>query len=127
MTSGSCPVIPYEKQADPKSNRMCGAACLAMVYRSLGGSAEGEAGTTAQTRKRGRDRRAEKGKTPQGKERRASRRRAEELTQAEIWPLISKPNRFGSPSSSTHLMSRTPGAGASRRWPSRPGIRSRPS
>ena len=28
--------IPYEKQSDPQSNRMCGAACLSMVYRSLG-------------------------------------------------------------------------------------------
>ncbi len=30
------PVIPYEKQADPQTNRMCGAASLSMVYRSLG-------------------------------------------------------------------------------------------
>jgi hypothetical protein len=28
--------IPYEKQSDPQSNRTCGAACLSMVYRSLG-------------------------------------------------------------------------------------------
>jgi hypothetical protein len=28
--------IPYEKQPDPKTNRMCGAACLRMVYRSFG-------------------------------------------------------------------------------------------
>jgi Peptidase C39 family len=28
--------IPYEKQADPQTSRMCGAACLAMVYRSFG-------------------------------------------------------------------------------------------
>src|ERR1700688_4291454 len=28
--------IPYEKQADTKSSRMCGAACLSMVYRSFG-------------------------------------------------------------------------------------------
>jgi hypothetical protein len=28
--------IPYEKQADPANSRMCGAACLSMVYRSLG-------------------------------------------------------------------------------------------
>ncbi len=27
--------IPYEKQSDPQSGRMCGAACLSMVYRSL--------------------------------------------------------------------------------------------
>ena len=29
-------VIPYEKQTDPKISRMCGAACLSMVYRSFG-------------------------------------------------------------------------------------------
>jgi Papain-like cysteine protease AvrRpt2 len=28
--------IPYEKQADAQSNRMCGAASLSMVYRSFG-------------------------------------------------------------------------------------------
>ena len=28
--------IPYERQSDPASNRMCGAAALCMVYRSLG-------------------------------------------------------------------------------------------
>jgi hypothetical protein len=28
-------VIPYERQADPMSNRMCGAAALCMVYRSF--------------------------------------------------------------------------------------------
>jgi len=28
--------IPYEKQSDPQNNRTCGAACLSMVYRSLG-------------------------------------------------------------------------------------------
>jgi hypothetical protein len=28
--------IPYEKQADPQTSRMCGAACLSMVYRSFG-------------------------------------------------------------------------------------------
>jgi len=61
----SAPVmIPYEKQADTKSTRMCGAACLAMVYRSFG----------------------------------------KEVTQEEIWPAISKVNRFGSLASTTHLM-----------------------
>ena len=29
-------MIPYEKQADPQTGRMCGAACLSMVYRSFG-------------------------------------------------------------------------------------------
>jgi len=28
--------IPYEKQTDTKNTRMCGAACLSMVYRSFG-------------------------------------------------------------------------------------------
>jgi hypothetical protein len=28
--------IPYERQSDPQGNRMCGAASLAMVYRSFG-------------------------------------------------------------------------------------------
>jgi hypothetical protein len=28
--------IPYEKQSDLQNNRTCGAACLSMVYRSLG-------------------------------------------------------------------------------------------
>jgi hypothetical protein len=28
--------IPYEKQADPQNSRLCGAASLSMVYRSLG-------------------------------------------------------------------------------------------
>ena len=28
--------IPYEKQTDAENNRMCGAACLRMVYRSFG-------------------------------------------------------------------------------------------
>ncbi|MGA3212636.1 MAG: C39 family peptidase [Terriglobales bacterium] len=28
--------IPFEKQADPETNRTCGAACLSMVYRSFG-------------------------------------------------------------------------------------------
>lgn len=31
--------IPYERQNDPTSNRMCGAAALCMVYRSFGMSA----------------------------------------------------------------------------------------
>jgi hypothetical protein len=30
------PTIPYEQQRDPANVRMCGAACLNMVYRSLG-------------------------------------------------------------------------------------------
>jgi hypothetical protein len=29
-------VIPFEKQSDLRTNRSCGAACLSMVYRSLG-------------------------------------------------------------------------------------------
>jgi len=56
--------IPYEKQSDPQNNRTCGAACLSMVYRSLG----------------------------------------KEVPQAQIWPVIAKPNKFGSIASTTHLM-----------------------
>jgi hypothetical protein len=56
--------IPYEKQENLEATRTCGAACLAMVYRSLGA----------------------------------------ETAQGEVWPAISKPNRFGIVSSITHLM-----------------------
>ena len=28
--------IPYQRQSGPQSSRTCGAACLAMVYRSFG-------------------------------------------------------------------------------------------
>lgn len=56
--------IPYERQSDSAASRMCGAACLAMVYRSFG----------------------------------------IEASQAEIWPAISKENRFGSVASMTYLM-----------------------
>jgi len=34
------PPLAYEKQSDPQSSRMCGAACLSMVYRSLGKPAD---------------------------------------------------------------------------------------
>jgi hypothetical protein len=56
--------IPFESQGDPQIRRGCGAACLAMVYKSFG----------------------------------------KEVPQADIWPLIAKPNRFGSVASTTHLM-----------------------
>lgn len=56
--------IPYEKQSEADGTRSCGAACLSMVYRSLG----------------------------------------KDVPQAEIWPLIAKPNRFGAVSSTTYLM-----------------------
>jgi Peptidase C39 family len=56
--------IPYERQVAMENNRTCGAACLSMVYRSLG----------------------------------------KDVPQAEIWPAISKENRFGSLASTTHLM-----------------------
>jgi hypothetical protein len=99
MTAGTCPVIPYEKQEDPRSNRMCGAACLSMVYRSL---AERGGGDPAP--KRGRDRRTDAPFAPRGKERRAGRRRAEELGQTEIWKQISRPNASGTLSAATHLI-----------------------
>lgn len=56
--------IPYESQAGMGDSRACGAACLSMVYGSLG----------------------------------------RRIPQAEIWPAISKPNRLGQVSSTTHLM-----------------------
>ncbi len=34
--SAAKPVIPYQGQSDPHSNRTCGAACLSMVYQSFG-------------------------------------------------------------------------------------------
>ena len=34
--SPTATTIPYEKQFDPQATRTCGAACLTMVYRSLG-------------------------------------------------------------------------------------------
>lgn len=104
MTTGTCPVIPYVKQDDPRSNRMCGAACLEMVYRSLAATGDGSGGAAPSPRKRGLDRRGTKSRAPGGRERRTGRRRTEELTQAEIWPKISKPNRAGNLSSATHLM-----------------------
>jgi hypothetical protein len=58
--------IPYEKQSDPQASRMCGAACLSMVYRSFG----------------------------------------KDIKQTEIWPVIAKPNQFGSLASTTHLMAK---------------------
>src|SRR5438132_8149937 len=36
MSATEATIIPYEKQFDPKAYRTCGAACLSMVYRSLG-------------------------------------------------------------------------------------------
>jgi Papain-like cysteine protease AvrRpt2 len=60
----STATIPYERQLEPQTNRMCGAACLAMIYRSFGKS----------------------------------------VPQTEIWPRISKQNRFGSLASATYLM-----------------------
>jgi hypothetical protein len=34
--SATAPAVPYEKQFDMQATRTCGAACLSMVYRSLG-------------------------------------------------------------------------------------------
>jgi hypothetical protein len=56
--------IPYERQSDRQSRRMCGAACLTMVYGSFG----------------------------------------KNIPQAQIWPLITEPNEFGSLACTTHLM-----------------------
>src|ERR1700730_17141694 len=62
--SSAATVIPFEKQSEKLTGRACGAACLSMVYRSLGKPVE----------------------------------------QTAIWPAISKENRFGRISSTTHLM-----------------------
>jgi len=66
MNTLEATAIPYERQAEPETNRACGAACLSMVYRSFG----------------------------------------MEVTQDAIWPAIAKETRFGSLSSTTHLMAR---------------------
>src|SRR5579863_1352097 len=66
MSSTVAVSVPFESQSDPQIRRDCGAACLSMVYRSLG-------------------------KT---------------VAPAEIWPAIAKENRFGSVSSTTHLMAK---------------------
>ncbi len=36
MSATATVTIPYESQSDPQTRRDCGAACLSMVYRSLG-------------------------------------------------------------------------------------------
>lgn len=36
MSATESPTIPYERQEDPQTNRLCGAAALSMVYRSFG-------------------------------------------------------------------------------------------
>ncbi len=64
MASALANRITYQKQSTEQSPRTCGAACLSMVYRSLG----------------------------------------LDVSQEEIWPEISKLNRFGSLASTTHLM-----------------------
>ena len=64
MSTTPTPMVPYEKQADPQTNRMCGAASLSMVYRSF----------------------------------------EKTISQAEIWPRISKHNRLNSLAASTHLI-----------------------
>jgi Papain-like cysteine protease AvrRpt2 len=64
MSAAEGSTIPYERQEDLQTNRMCGAASLSMVYRSFG----------------------------------------KHIPQAEIWPRISKHNRFGSLASTTYLM-----------------------
>lgn len=94
--------IPYEGQADRETNRMCGAAALAMVYRSLPRPAAPDRG--AQQAEARRDRRARAAGSPDGVERRRGSRRGIDVTQGEIMPRISKPNRLGQPACSTHLM-----------------------
>lgn len=97
-------MIPYEKQSDGPSNRMCGAAALSMVYRSLTGSRAAHGTAEKGDRRRAGDRRIQPSSPPDGREMRQGPRRITEVTQTEIWKHVSKPNRFGNVSCSTHLM-----------------------
>ena len=97
MTRSAGSTIPFEGQADRETNRMCGAAALAMVYRSLPRPGKEDAAAR-------RERRARHAGSPDGVERRRGVRRGADVTQAEILPHVSKPNRLGQPSCATHLM-----------------------
>ena len=97
--------IPFEGQSDRESNRTCGAAALSMVYRSLVPSRNAHAlDERAERRGRGGDRRSRQDGAPGGSERRKGPRRLADVTQSDIWPRVSKPNRFGSVACTTHLM-----------------------
>ncbi len=64
MSDSQTTAVPFEKQSDGQSNRMCGAAALSMIYGSF----------------------------------------AKPVSQTDIWPKVSKHNRFGSLTSATHLI-----------------------
>jgi hypothetical protein len=104
MTERGALGIPYESQSGGPSNRMCGAAALSMVYRSLADVRAGRARAERGERRRGEDRRNRTQGPPGGLERRQGPRRIVDVTQADIWKQISKPNRFGAISGATHLM-----------------------
>jgi len=105
MTRHHGPSIPYEGQTERESNRTCGAAALAMVYRSLprpvAPAVDPERGAAADGRK---DRRARNAAPLDGVDRRRGARRGTDVTQASILPRITKPNRLGQAACVTHLM-----------------------
>lgn len=101
MTRHAGSLIPYEGQSDRETNRMCGAAALAMVYRSLPRPPAPAGDAAAGGRK---DRRNRTVGPIDGVDRRKGARRGTDVTQAEILPRISKPNRLGQPACATHLM-----------------------
>ena len=102
MTRHHGQAIPYEGQTDRESNRTCGAAALAMVYRSLP-RPPAPAGEPLAAGGR-KDRRNRQAGPLDGVDRRRGARRGTDVTQAEIMPRISKPNRLGHPACVTHLM-----------------------
>ena len=75
MTTREDQAIPYEKQAEGPANRMCGAAALSMVYRSLDAT------------------RSQRGQAGLG-----------DVSQDAIWARISKADRAGGLNCATHLM-----------------------
>lgn len=106
MTDPGTHPIPYEKQSDGESNRMCGAAALRMVYRSLGGARAERFVQEHAERRTGEERRVRKAEPPGGRERREHPRRIVEVAQSDIWKRIARPNRGGSPACATNLMVR---------------------
>ncbi len=96
--------IPFEGQPDRETNRMCGAAALAMVYRSLPRPATPSAAQRAAAADARKDRRSRHAGPLDGVDRRKGSRRDTDVTQAQILPRITKPNRLGQPACVTHLM-----------------------
>lgn len=106
MTVRGEQAIPYERQLEDGTNRMCGAAALSMVYRSLAvGRAAREAAAHGERRQAG-ERRVAEGRPPGGVERRQGPRRVTEGTQSDLFRRISRPGASGSPACATNLMVR---------------------